>query len=292
LHDDSSECSDPGTSVGQADISIDDVSAECVALSDDQVGAQIALVHGFSDQDELLRLLQLCPRDNLVRILLSEGMVPADAVPILFLGLANVEVLSFAKGTWADLEPVDRIFQGTINQDGSGLEALQLSLSRLSPGGSCSLLISERSPDNAAESAAAAALLDCLGKLALWVAAGSSTLPPVPWWANVKSIQLQPGLATICVRSASALDSVPMSSSPELSTGFGRAAEVIAEMQHEVNRLFDLYNTAYMRAQSLQFEAKELRRLLVGCQSLNLRYRGVLRKALDVLGRLAGSSAD
>jgi hypothetical protein len=288
LQGDSLECPGHETSAHSADAGNRRVNVECIP----GVGAQVALVHGFSGQDELLRLLEFCPKDIPVRILLPEGGSAALVVPILDLGLKNVEILSDSQKCLNELEPVVRVLQGAGEDGRAGLESLRFGLSQLIPGGCCSILIAEKSPADASATAAASALLDCLGRLSLWLAAGSLTLPPVPWGADVESIQFQPGLATICVRSASARDSSLISSGPELSTGFGCAAEVISEMQHEVNRVFDLYNLAYMRAQSLQFEVKELRRLLVGCQFLNLRYGVVLRKALDVLSRLAASSVD
>lgn len=242
-----------------------------------------SLIHRCRNQQELLQLLALVPENSALKVIPGPGLEPLDALPVLSLGLKSLEVLAADVDPLSQEEWVGSVLQGSGGADGTETEDLGYWMSRVLPGGCYRIVIDSDRGAPPFGSSSAPALPDYLVGLAVWIADGSRCQPPHSWWLDVERIEFQLGYATLWKRSECAQTLSP----DRLSSGnHGRVAEVIEEMQNELDRVFNLYSTAYHVAESRRLEIKDLLARLAHARRLLVRYRLASGKAMSAIHRL------
>jgi hypothetical protein len=249
------------------------------------MGGGLALIHGFVDQAELLRLLALCAKDLELKIITPLGHEWLEQLPILSLGLRSVEIVSEADAR-CQLAPMSAVsvLQGSNVCDAPPIQGLNEWIAFLSSGGTYTLLFNSESvhyqPPGSACSPAS-----YLSQLSEWLLLGSPGCPPDQWWPQVQDVTLGAGYAIL--KLSRAFPGPVLSSDSSLE--HERAQDVLTGMQAEIDRVFNLYSSAYQVADCLRDEKLDLQRRLSRACDLGLGCQQAMLRLLTVTSRLMAS---
>ncbi len=214
------------------------------------------LIHGFRDQAELLRLLELCPKGSPLKILSSSAQCLEEVLAVFGFGLGDVEVFSPDHGNCVEEGSFSTVLQGANGGDWSVIDALDRHIKYLRPGGDYSILLDDSILATSPGVPDARCPLAYLGRLALWTTSRLSGHSQSYWWQLVGRVDFSPGMITLRLHSFDCQGPSAVGARP---LGLGRCGELMAEMQGELNRVFDLYCFAYQEVERLRRETKSIR---------------------------------
>lgn len=262
-------------------------SVSAVECSKSVYGSQGGtLIHGCRNQQELLQLLTLVPEDSALKVIPPPGLEPLDALPVLSLGLKTLEILAPDSDSISGEAWIGSVLQGSGQVAGAAIETLNSWITSVLPGGCYRIAIEGGHDAPSIQSRSSHSLLGYLLSLASWMAEGSRCNPADSWWYKVERIEFQVGFAMLWMRRDCA---PPISPGPLPSLAPGRVTEVIHEMQNEMNRVFELYSTAYHVAESRRLEVEALLAKIDHSRLLLVRYRLVMARAMAAIQRLLGA---
>jgi hypothetical protein len=246
-----------------------------------------ALILGFADQAELLRLMELCPEGSSLKILLGPAQSPEDDLPIVSLGLSDVEVFSPGQDFCVDAGSISTVLQGSAGGAGLVVEDLDRYIKCLRPGGEYLIFVDEAFKSLSPCSSVDRCPLSYIGRLAIWVASRSPDCPQDYWWQLVERVHFGPGVITLRLLNPGVKGS---SANGGLRLGTGWAGGVIVEMQAELSRVFDLYCGAYEEAEHLRRMARYCRLRLERTELILHSYRELILRIFALIGRVMRAS--
>jgi hypothetical protein len=157
-------------------------------------------------------------------------------------------------------------------------------ISCLRPGGVYRFLINQSTKSPAIDLVGESRPMSYIGKLALWLASGSDCPPLDDWWLRIECIYLQSGVVSVRLKSGFAR---PVFGAESFPSDSARTGEVIELIQAELNRVFDLYCSAYELVDELRLDRDDARSRLDYNRYLNGRYRLAMRNYSAIISRFA-----